>query len=392
MTIVLVSGSFPDVRCGIGDYTSRLALGLARRAGTRVVVVTSDDERIRSDAAPPAEVVRGPGWGLPKLRALLQTIRRNAPDIVHVQYPAVGYGRGLGIVLLPLALRLFTRTPTVLTIHERRERRMTARAAIDVMALSSRLVITLDPVEASSLKQTLRRFAPPMLTGAMISTIPVAAGIDREAWRARFGAAAGDMVAISFGLIHPRRRIDRIIDAVAKLRDSGVRVRLWVVGGEAEYDLETARAYVVSLKEQARTAGIEDVTEWMSHADPETVSACMQAADVCVLLYPGGASGRNTTLQAAREHGLPVVTTVGQATSESLRREKRILFLSDGEYTTADLADAMLKARDMGVAAPLSPIDAHGLGEHVDFHLSAYASLSPSQAAGLDASGLRPRN
>ena len=375
LNALLVSGSAPDIRCGIGDYTARLATELARRPNVSVTVLTTDDSRVRPDSAAPAEIMLVSGWGLRRLIPLLRLVRRRAPDIVHVQYPAVGYGRGLGIVLLPAAVRWVCRVPVVLTIHERRERSRLARLAIDLMALSSNVVLTLDTIEAADLQRALGRFLQKVVTGTMISTVPVAPDVDRSAWRKRFGASVEDLVVVTFGLVHPRRRIEDIIDAVDELRRSSNDVQLWVVGGEAEYDLGAARAYGLSLREKARSLGLDGVVRWMDHVEPAEVSALLQAADVSVFLYPDGASGRNTTLQTAREHGLPVVTTIGPATSDSLRHVARVVFLRVGEYTTADLAKAILQAHLLIAAGVQSPSGALNLREHVDFHIAAYQGL-----------------
>lgn len=375
LKILMVSGSAPDIRCGIGDYTARLATELARRPDVSVTILTTRAERVRLDAAAPAEILPVAGWGLLRLASLLRMVRQRKPDIVHIQYPAVGYGRGLGIVLLPAAVRLLCRLPVVLTVHERRERSKPARLAIDLMALGSNLVVTLDPIEASNLQRALSRFSPRVITGTMISTVPVAAKVDRPAVRKRFGAPPEDLVVVTFGLIHPRRRIEDIIEAVADLQRSPTAARLWVVGGEAEYDPDAARAYGLSLREKARSRGLDGVIQWMNHVDPNDASALLQGADVAVFLYPDGASGRNTTLQAAREHGLPVVTTVGPATSDALRPLARVVFLPVGEYTTADLADAILRAQRLGANGTQAPSDALNLEAHVEFHIGAYQRL-----------------
>jgi glycosyltransferase involved in cell wall biosynthesis len=371
-----VSGSLPDIRCGIGDYTARLAAQLARRPGVSVCVLTSQNDRIRLDAAAPAEVVSQARWGVADLPELLRVIDRYAPDVIHIQYPAVGYGRRLGIVLLPLVARRLRRLPTVLTIHERRERRWAARFAINFMALASTKVVTLDPVETASLVQAIPQMSRKVVTGRMISTIALAANVDRSAWRTRLGAAADDFILVTFGLIHPRRRVEDIIDAVAELRRLNVRVRLLVVGGEAEYDPDIARAYSLQLRDRAHSLGLDGVIDWMDHVAADEVSACLQSADVAVLLYPEGASDRNTTLRAALEHGLPVVTTIGAATSDSLRHQVGIIYVSAGRYTAADLAQAVRKALTIGSDASRAATDKSNLEQQVDFHLDLYDSVA----------------
>jgi glycosyltransferase involved in cell wall biosynthesis len=379
LRVVLVSGSLPDIRCGIGDYTARLAAELARLPGLSVTVITSVSERVRTTAAAPAEVLPVGRWGVSSLPGLLRTIRRLQPDVVHVQYPAVGYGSALGIVLLPLALRWFARVPTVLTIHERRERRRAARWAIDLMALSSGLVVLLDPIEAEDLARNVP-FAAPVLTGRMISTIPRVVGGDRQAVRGGLGASEEDLVLVSFGLIHPRRRIEDILDALAELHRKPLPVRLWIVGGEAEYDAETAGEYGRSLRARVAKLGLVEAVTWLDHADPATVSAALASADVAVLLYPDGASGRNTTLQAALEHGLPVVTTEGVATPAEMRRNQRLVFLPAGRYDSRELAAAVL---DAGRQAGKGADDASALPEHLEFHLGVYRRLLESGAGRL---------
>jgi glycosyltransferase involved in cell wall biosynthesis len=379
LKVVLVSGSLPDIRCGIGDYTARLAAELARLPELSVTVITSDSERVRTTAAAPAEVLPVGHWGLFDLPGLLRTIRDLRPDVVHVQYPAVGYGSALGIVLLPLALRWLAGLPTVLTIHERRERRRAARWAIDLMALSSRVVILLDPIEADDLERNVI-FGPPVLTGRMISTIPMATGVDRDASRSRLGASKEDLVLVSFGLIHPRRRLEDILDALAALLAKPLPARLWILGGEAEYDPETAREYGRSLRQKVATLRLGPAVTWLDHADPAAVSATLSAADVAVLLYPEGASGRNTTLQAALEHGLPVVTTAGVATPAEMRQNHRLLFLPAGSHDGRELAAAVLEARRL---AADGEADASTLPEHLEFHLDIYRRLQESGDGGV---------
>jgi glycosyltransferase involved in cell wall biosynthesis len=374
LKVVLVSGSLPDIRCGIGDYTAHLAAELARLPELSVTVITSDSERVRTTAAAPAEVLPVGRWGLFDLPGLLRTIRRLQPDVVHVQYPAVGYGSALGIVLLPLALRWLARLSTVLTIHERRERRRAARWAIDLMALSARAVILLDPIEADDLERNVI-FGPPVLTGRMISTIPMAIGVDRDASRSRLGASKEDLVLVSFGLIHPRRRLEDILDALAALLAKALPARLWILGGEAEYDPKTAQEYGRSLRQKVATLSLAPAVTWLDHADPAAVSATLAAADVAVLLYPDGASGRNTTLQAALEHGLPVVTTAGVATPAEMRQNHRLVFVPAGSHDGRELAAAVLEARRL---AADGTADASTLPEHLEFHLGIYRRLLES--------------
>jgi hypothetical protein len=55
--LVMVSGSLPAVRCGIGDYTARLASQLASIPGISVQVLSTKNALVRPEAVAPAEVL-----------------------------------------------------------------------------------------------------------------------------------------------------------------------------------------------------------------------------------------------------------------------------------------------------------------------------------------------
>src|ERR1700737_2680434 len=194
MKLVLVSGSLPAVRCGIGDYTARLASQLASVQGMSVQGLTTKNALVRPEAVAPAEVLPlVPGWSLPSVIRSAQLIRRLAPDVVHIQYPAVGYTRSVGVLFLPLAVRLLARVPVVLTIHERSERRWHGRLATDFMAVTSSRVVVPDPIEAEALRRRLRIVGTRVDATQMISTIPINTQADRAGFRAQLGITAGEL-------------------------------------------------------------------------------------------------------------------------------------------------------------------------------------------------------
>ncbi len=373
MKIALISGSLPDMRCGIGDYTARLASELAQVPGVGVEVLTTRNDLIRRDAVLPARLQEQlSGWGMGALPRSVAVLRQLRADVVHVQYPALGYGRALGILFLPLAVRAFCRVPTMLTVHERRERRWHGRFATTFMARTSNLVVVPDPVEAEDLRRSLPSSGPPVVTTVMISTIPVRRELDRAACRARVGASPDELVIGTFGLIHPRRHLEALVDTLATLQRRSIRSRLLIIGGEAQYEPKRSAAYACRIRERIDALGLGPLVWWSGHAQPAEVSAFLQACDVSVLLYPNGASGRNTTLQTALEHGLPVVTTCGWATSESLRAEPNVSFVTAESYGPEELADAIVAAHERHASGSGGITRDSSMSKHIEQHLTLY--------------------
>ncbi len=95
-TVLLVSGSWPPQVCGVGDYTQVLSQELAK-AGLGVRRFAS--ERFSRLYAPD----------------ILNEIARSDCDLVHIQYPTVGYGRSLTPSAIARAVR---DRPVIVTLHE----------------------------------------------------------------------------------------------------------------------------------------------------------------------------------------------------------------------------------------------------------------------------------
>ena len=212
----------------------------------------------------------------------------------------------------------------------------------------------------------------------MISTIPVSAASGRAAARVKLGLPADGLVIGTFGLIQPRHRLEDIVDAQAELRRRGVESHFLIIGGEAEYDATAARRYVDELRRRIEQQQLAANVIWTGYRPDEEVSAALRASDVGVLLYPEGASTRNTTLQAMLEHGLPVVTTDGLATGDELRTRPGVRFLRAGGYSVEDLAAAIVEAaRATGNESPARSM----LSEEVGWHLQRYRELLPGAPA-----------
>ncbi|MGH3054806.1 MAG: glycosyltransferase, partial [Gaiellaceae bacterium] len=117
MRVLLISGSLPPMKCGIGDYTRQLAEALASRAGVTVGVLT-DAAAAASAAERRFEVLPlAHGWRFADLGNLLRAVGAWKPDIAHMQFPGQGYGRSKLPWLLPSILAMHG-LPVVQTWHE----------------------------------------------------------------------------------------------------------------------------------------------------------------------------------------------------------------------------------------------------------------------------------
>ncbi|MGB8647358.1 MAG: glycosyltransferase [Anaerolineae bacterium] len=305
--IALVCGSWPPIKCGIGDFSHRLALELAQQ-GHSIVVIT--DRGAATDA--PAGIQVWPligSWTPAALLRVLDALRRAHPCVVNLHYPTQQYGRFSLIDLLPTAIRLSLKLPVVTTIHEFTTYHRLGRWRVRNLVQSSTAAIIPDPVNRAA----LAAFAP--AAAARLHAIPLGPaiephlpdGFDRGAWRAAQGLAADTFVLAYFGFISPSKGIDTLMDALEQLPPDG-RLHLWLIADREPSSRAYAAFHHAIAARLARSGRAADIT-WTGYLPAAELSRYLAAADLAVLPYADGASLRRTTLLTALAHGLPVLST-----------------------------------------------------------------------------------
>jgi glycosyltransferase involved in cell wall biosynthesis len=299
MKICFISGALPDVSCGIGDYSDALASALARRSHD-VVVLTTDRPELRAPSNYRVAAL-GTDWSAADTGRIATAVRREHPDVVHLQFPGVGYGRGLGATFTPWAMRLRGHRPLlVATFHEFHLFRPRIRARLALAASACDLLISPDPTVLASLQRHLR-WRPGLVT----EMIPLAANVlpAAEAEPPRRPAGQDELVIGYWGFLRPDKGVHLLLEAVAQIRQAQP-ARL-VLAGDPGPDVD----YTASLEKRAEELGLSAAIRATGKLPPAALSAELQSFDVCVLPFRDGLSQNRTTYAAAVAHGLYVVTT-----------------------------------------------------------------------------------
>ena len=278
MRVCLITGSLPPEACGVGDYTSKLGQAL-ERAGVTVSVFRTRPSR------------------LDRLARIRGEISRRAPDIAHIQYPTVGYGRSL----LPHALALTLPIPLVTTLHEYSQTHRLRRASLLAFARGSQGLVFTDDYEQRLFH---KRFP---VTADVTSHIPVGSSISSAS-----GARPRRNEVVYFGLLRPKRGLERFLELASLIRSQNLDYKMTIIGKPDERYLD----YFSSVRDGAAQLGIE-LAVGLSE---DEVAQRLAAGTFAYHAYPDGASLRRTSLLAGMTNGLIVVTTRGPRTPESLSR------------------------------------------------------------------------
>ncbi len=320
MRVLLVTGEYPPMQGGVGDYTHELGVALGE-LGVDVHVLTTRAARsahreARSDSVEPTVHPVVSRWGWRSWRILQAMARELQPDVVHIQYQAAAYGLHPALNLMPSRLlRSETRPRVAVTFHDLRVPYLFPKAGplrrwtVLRLARSADLVITTNVADFQTLQSAGGVNVLDLIPiGSNIHVHPPA-GYDRAAWRARLGLAPGDILLGYFGFLNASKGGETLVLSLAELVRRGLPVRLLMIGGQVGASDPTNMAYLQRVRNLIDRLGMESRVHWTGYVPPEEVSGHLLAVDVCVLPYRDGATFRRGSLMAALAHGLPIVTT-----------------------------------------------------------------------------------
>jgi len=358
MKVLFVTGEFPPMQGGVGDYTREIGLAL-RDLGCQVAVVSSTQAGPVPGLAVHPVVGR---WGWGAWGTLLDLVRRERPDVVHIQYQAAAYGLHPAINLFPRRLRLLgrERPSTAVTFHDLRVPYLFPKAGplrrwiVHELARGCDLAITTNRNDHHMLQQALRPGRPVQALvpiGSNIAPPQALAGYDRDAWRARWGAGPEDLLLCFFGFVNDRKGVDTLLQALKLLvaePGAAANPQLLMIGGQTGASDPTNVAYLARIRTLIGELGLGERVRWTGYTPAEEVSANFWAADLCILPFRDGVSFLHGTFHAALAHGMAIVTTRPRAVPPELVDGENIVLAPPRD--AAALAAAI---RRLAVDAPL---------------------------------------
>ena len=340
--VALVFDTFPPHRDGGAGFVHGLSRELAG-LGAEVHVITSTTAAGFDSSAMPQgfrlwPVLSSWTWGWRDLSAvsvLRETLRTIGPDVVHLVYPSSDRPNSFH---LPVMLRLLAGCPVVTTFFALNLLRgVTSRTRLTGLWLisTSNLLVSHDPYYLRLLRLLSAwrlgrvRYLP---VGANIAEPEAHHRPDRvREYRRMLGLPPADHYLAHFGFVDSSRDIDTLLEALRRLREEGREVRLLMIGATAPAPTQQLsghqrefRARIAAMAEKLGEAII-----WTGFCPEERVTEYFLASDCAVLPFHRNTFGR-TSLAAALQHGMPVITTASG---------RRALFLEHGENAMLVPAD-----------------------------------------------------
>ncbi len=358
MRIMIVTDQYPPMVGGVPTVTHGLAVDFASRGHQVWVVAPSygnrDVRRLENSKVrvyrfssfewPAYEGLRIPFLPFVPVRNLL---KRSDPDIIHIHSPIV-----LGNIAQLLAGGL--RKPVVVTNHYLPINMSRSLSAAPLFGKSfsdisySYLVhfcnrceyVTAPTQTALNLLYEHGLHAPAQAISNGIDLEKFTQGIPDPHIRRRFNLPEDRPLALHVNRLSEEKRIDVLLDAVAKIRGNG---HLALVGsGPAEAE----------LKAQAARLGLSERVSFLGYVRDTDLLALRRSSELFVI--PSEADLQSLATMEAMACGLPVIAADAYALPELVHHEENGFLFQPGNsdelahYLDLLLADADLRAR-MGI-------------------------------------------
>jgi glycosyltransferase involved in cell wall biosynthesis len=287
--VLFITGEYPPMSGGVGDYTALLRGALAADAVSSAVLAPEGarGEHVRT--------VKEWNWGT--LRVVRSAVRRSNVDIIHIQYQAGAFAMHPSVNLLPWLMR--RQIPVVTTFHDLRPPFLFPKAAhlrrfvMLRMARASTAAIVTNPGDAATLRKT----------GIEPVEIPIGPNLPPPSSRL---SIEPDTVAF-FGFPSRSKGIVELIEAIG-LIDASRRPRLLLVGAPGT---PAPTNDLLPGDELDRLGQYHEVTlSRTGYLSPQDASDALARAAVIALPFQRGASLRSGSLLGALQSGRPVVTTL----------------------------------------------------------------------------------
>jgi glycosyltransferase involved in cell wall biosynthesis len=313
MNVVIVTGAFPPMKCGVGDYTFLLAEQIANEKNSNVTVLTTKGCTNKISGVNVLPIIDK--WNFHSFRMVIKKIKQIRPDVVHIQYPTVGYERYLMPSFLPVLLKINGIKNIIQTWHEPLSKKGWIRYFPNTL-ISSKLIF----VEKDFMNK-LPTFYHHLLRRREKSYIPITSNIpettlnqgEKELLRKNLlGSDYNKNIIVYFGFISPKKGIEYLLQSADPEKDFLMFL----------CEFKDSNDYHQELKQKIAEYGWTDnifISGYLK--DDQQVADYLSIADTGVFPFTEGATERNGSILAARMQGVFVITTSEKATGYTSKRD-----------------------------------------------------------------------
>lgn len=285
------------MKCGVGDYTYKLAEEIAK-SGIEVHVITSSKANPNSKILHIHNIVEK--WEMSAYKGIMQKLKEINPDVVNIQYPGYEYNKNLIVTVLPIAIKIKLKCKVIATLHEYECFTFKSKIRLYLNFMKLDKIIVAEEEFIDEIRKNFKK--------AEIVYIPISSNIPRSKIKAEEKESLlekyklkGSKVISYFGFAVPSKGIEYLLNCMPKLEG----IKLLFIN-----ELDKDNEYQKSLLDLIEKLGIKEkivITGFLD--DEKDVADLLKISDVCVLPFINGLKKRNGSFLAAYNQEIRIITT-----------------------------------------------------------------------------------
>lgn len=361
--VLMISGSFPPDKCGVGDYTKILCNNLHDKSvGINVISsFSSGDEKYHLNTSVQK-------WSFSCIKKIFEVVDEIKPDIVHIQYPTKAYRKSVFINFLPIAL-ILKKCKVVTTIHEYSDNSLLGKIRVIPNLLFSNSIIVVDPVYKKDIIKLFPFIKNKVRFINIASNIPKSQLLESEklAFKKTIINDKSQRILGYFGFVNESKNIEVILEALADLKSVGeLKTKLLMIA-----ELEETNEYHGKLIKLIEEYNLKEDVTITGYLNEKEVADYITIADYFILPFKNGFSPKNGSALAALQEGKMVVSTLPKSKVNNLNN---LIFLQTAHLKN-ELIELIKKFQNSNIHNSSNKNSTYCWDDVSDKHIKLYNKL-----------------
>ncbi|PPC95362.1 MAG: hypothetical protein CTY33_01050 [Methylotenera sp.] len=356
MKVLVITGSYPPDKCGVGDYTYHLVKSLSALNHLELAILTStypaDDYHVENVRI----LYNKYGWRLRNLFNTRSLIAEFDPDIVHIQYPTIGY-TGVLAKYLPVLCKMMG-IKVIQTWHEHYVGCGTigwpnVMSCDGLIYVRPELPVLLPKWAKFWLKSTPQMYVP------NAATICIPSLNEDQIHIIRNRLSASKRIVCFFGFANENKGLENLFNIVNPETQHLVLI----------CDLDVRNLYqekILNIIKQEKWVNNVTVTGFLPNQE---VGEILAASDAIIFPFPDGTGVWNTSLKAAENSGVFTIATTKQLELLGYQKDRNIY------YCAYDDINSMVGVLDHYIGNRITPNTSYSWEDVSSSHFQFYQKL-----------------
>lgn len=342
MKVCFITGTYPDIRCGVGSHTYYLAQKLSLK-NHAVSVITTKSTSLNAQLLTQRNPRIFPivnNWDR-DFKIIRKIITEIDPDVIHIQHPTAIRGKFLATFLPYRLAHNFPKMKIVLTLHELTEAPLLGMIRNLIIILMTPIVVFPNPNDICFARRIMpwrkkRFFEIPI--GPTLPLPPLQ--------EIKKNPLPHTHTIAVHGFLEPNRHIECLLTIISDLQKTFPNIKLRILTS-----VDPHNPYHASIIHRIQKLSLENVVHYNTSISSQEIAHELQQARVSVLLFHHGATLRRSTLLESLSAGVPTITTLSHRTPHKLREAQCLTFVT--LHDTQALYQSLYKLLSNSTAANL---------------------------------------